>query len=400
MSESVIKVIDKIYSFLEDDKHKINLIYGGAGSGKSYTVAQYILLEIIAKHPNKTILVTRKYNPSLKLSSIKLFKELLENSIPLPYKERKAEQCLIFPNGCEVYFRGLDDPEKIKSMEFNFIWLEEATEFTQDDYEQLRLRLRKATHDTRNRMFLTFNPIGKHSWIYKHFFQEKQKDTAILHTTYKDNPFLEKEYVEMLENLVNTDRYYYEVYVLGKFAELFNVIYDNWEVIRENQLPKDFDEIIYGVDFGYNNPSACLEIGLKDNEIYILREIYQKGLTNNDLMELLEDFMYSKTAPLYADSAEPDRIQELEDRGFYVYPAKKSVKDGIDYVKRFKIYISRRCTHTIEEIEQYKWREDREGNVLEEPVKLNDHAMDALRYAVFTHGKVAGTLESYRIDIL
>lgn len=397
---NVVKVIDKIYSFLESSKAKVNLIYGGAGSGKSYTLAQYILLDIVAKHPRKSILVSRKFNPSLKLSSIKLFKELLETSIPLPYRERKAEQSLIFPNGCEIHFRGLDDPEKVKSMEFNFIWLEEATEFTSDDFQHFRLRLRKATNDIPNRMFLTFNPIGKHSWIYKHFFEEKQPDAKILHTVYKDNPFLDKEYVKMLEDLVNVDRYYYEVYVLGKFAELINTIYDNWEVVKPTRLPKDYDEIIYGVDFGYNNPSAILEIGLKDDDIYVLKEFYRKGLTNNELIEALESFMYSKNAPVYADSAEPDRIKELEDRGFYVYPAKKSVKDGIDYVKRFKIYISNLCTNTIEEIEQYKWREDRQGNILEEPVKMNDHAMDALRYAVYTHGKTAGTLQSYKLDIL
>lgn len=394
MAEIKVQVISKIYNWLENTTAKVNILYGGAGAGKSYTLAQYILLDIIAKQVNKRILVTRKYNPSLRLSSIKLFKELL-SIIPIPYEEHKAEQVFIFPNNNEIIFRGLDDPEKIKSMEFNYIWLEEATEFDIEDYQQLRLRLRKPSN-IRNRMFLTFNPIGKHNWIYKHFFQQKQEDVNILHVNYKDNPFLDKEYIQILENLANEDRRFYEIYALGKFAELDNTIYNNWEVVTPHDLPNTFDEIIYGLDFGYNNPSACLKIGIRDKIIYVLDELYETGLTNQDLIRKLEKFVDNKTSIIYADSAEPDRIQEIKRAGFNIKPSDKNVKMGIDFVSRHKIKILNNCTNTITEIENYTWKK-KDDEIIDEPVKYMDHAMDALRYAVYTH---LGRQKEYKIKRL
>lgn len=377
-----VQVIDKIYSWLEKSKAKISILYGGAGAGKSYTLAQHILLDIIAKQQNKRILVSRKYNPSLKLSAIQLFKELL-SQIPIPYEEHKADQVFEFPNNNQIIFRGVDDPEKIKSMEFNYIWLEEATEYTVEDFQQLKLRLRRAT-TTKNKMYLTFNPIGKHSWIYKTFFIQKPDDVEILHVNYKDNPFIDEEYKKTLEDLINQDERYYKIYALGEFTELDNVVYTNWEVIKPHELPKEFDEVMYGLDFGFNNPSACIKVGVRDKIIYVIKEFYKTGLTNTDLIEHLKTFVDDRTAPIYADAAEPARIQEIKRAGFNVRPAKKDVKLGIDFVRRFKIKIVNECVHTIEEIENYAWKK-KDDEVLEEPVKYMDHTMDALRYAVYTH---------------
>jgi len=387
--EARVKVIRKIYSFLKEcRKQKEIVVYGGAGSGKSYTVAQFLIIEKLLSNRNKRLLVTRKYNPSLKVTTWQLIHELL-NELEIPYLENKTEQVLQLPRRNEIYFRGLDDAEKIKSSEFNYIWMEEATEFDYEDYLQLKLRLRRATNSV-NQMYLTFNPVA--GWTQKQFFEQESDDIAILHTTYLDNPFLDIEYTKMLEFLKDQDEAYYQIYTLGRYAILKNKIYNNYQVV--SRMPEMYDEIIYGVDFGYNNPSVVLEIGLKDDNIYITKELYETRLTNEELIEKLKYFVRSKNAEIYADSAEPARIEEITRAGFNVFAAKKEIKNGIDFVKRKKIYIHESCTNTIKEIQSYKWKEKKDGEILDEPVKFLDHAMDALRYAVYTHQNQAVLVSS------
>ena len=376
--EAKVRVIRKIYSFLKKcEKQKEVIVYGGAGSGKSYTVAQFLIIEKLLSNRNKRLLVTRKYNPSLRVTTWQLIHEML-NELGVPYLENKTEQVLQLPRRNEIYFRGLDDAEKIKSSEFNYIWMEEATEFDYEDYLQLKLRLRRATNSV-NQMFLTFNPVA--GWTQKQFFKQENDDVAILHTTYVDNPFLDSEYTKMLEYLKEQDETYYQIYTLGQFAILKNKVYNNYVIVKD--VPAKFDEIVYGLDFGYNNPTACLKIGIKDDDIYILDELYETHLTNEDLIEKLKDFIDNRYDEIYSDT-EPDRIKEIERAGFNIRAAKKAkqkVANGIDLLKRKKIYIHENCTNTIEEIKNYKYKEDRQGNVLEEPVKFKDHAMDAMRYA-------------------
>ena len=387
--ETRVKVIKKIYSFLQNcNKQKEVVVYGGAGSGKSYTVAQFLIIEKLLSNRNKRLLVTRKYNPSLRVTTWKLIHELLDE-FEIPYIENKTEQVLQLPRRNEIYFRGLDDAEKIKSSEFNYIWMEEATEFDYEDYLQLKLRLRRATNSV-NQMFLTFNPVS--GWTQKQFFEQESDDIAILHTTYVDNPFLDKEYTEMLELLKEQDEAYYQIYTLGQFAILKNKIYNNYQIV--SKIPENFDEIIYGVDFGYNNPSVILEIGLKDDNIYITKELYETRLTNEELIGKLKSFVKNKNAEIYADSAEPARIEEISRAGFNIFSAKKEIKNGIDFVKRKKIYIHESCTNTIKEIQSYKWKENKNGEILDEPVKFLDHAMDAMRYAVYTHQNQAVLVSS------
>jgi len=384
-TKNKVKVIEKIYRFLQQARAKEVVVYGGAGSGKSYTVAQFLIIDKLLSQRNKYLLVARKYNPSLRLTSYRLILDVL-NKLNVPYIEHKVDQTIELPRRNVIFFRGIDEPEKIKSAEFNYIWMEEATEFDYNDYLQLKLRLRRAT-ETKNQMYLTYNSLD--GWTKKQFYDRVDSDVEVLHTWYVDNPFLDEEYVQTLEKLIEQDEAFYRIYALGEYAEIKNKIYSNYTIT--NEVPASFDEIIYGLDFGYNNPTACLRIGIKDNNIYILDELYERYKTNQELIEMLRDFVTEPNAQVYCDSAEPQRIQELIQAGYYALPSDKSVKDGIDFIKRHKIYISENCTNTIKEIESYKWREDKEGNLLEEPVKFMDHTMDALRYAVYTHMYHAGT---------
>ena len=389
MAEIEFEVNKKIYDFLENSNFKVNVIYGGAGSGKSYTVTQFLILDRLLNRRNKRLLVTRKTNTALIQTAYRLFLEWLEK-FEIKYDESKSKQMILLPNRSEIVFRGMDDSQKIKSSEFNYIWMEEATEFTKEDYLQLKLRLRRASN-VKNQMYLTFNPV--HSWATDYFLKTEDKEVNILHTTYLDNLyFLDDDYVQTLEDLINQDESFYQIYTLGEVAELKNKVYNNYVIVKD--VPTKFDEIIYGVDFGFNNPSVILEIGLKDDNIYITKELYETHLTNEELIERLKTFVYSKNAEIYADSAEPARIEEIARAGFNIYPAKKDVKDGIDFLKRKMIYLYKDCTNTIKEIQMYKWKESKNGEILDEPVKFNDHAMDAMRYAVYTYQNRA------RVEIL
>lgn len=389
MAEIEFEVNKKIYDFLENSNFKVNVIYGGAGSGKSYTVTQFLILDRLLNRRNKRLLVTRKTNTALIQTAYRLFLEWLEN-FGIKYDEHKSKQIILLPNRSEIVFRGMDDAEKIKSSEFNYIWMEEATEFTLEDYLQLKLRLRRATND-KNQMYLTFNPVR--SWATDYFLKTEDKEINILHTTYLDNlRFLDDDYVETLEDLVNQDLSFYQIYTLGEVAELKNKVYNNYVIVKD--VPTEFDEIIYGIDFGFNNPSVILEIGLKDDNIYIIKELYETHLTNEELITKLKSFVENVNSEIYADSAEPARIEEISRAGFNIFPAKKEVKNGIDYIKRKKIYIHESCVNTIKEIQSYKWKENKNGEILDEPVKFNDHAMDAMRYAVYTYQNRA------RVEIL
>ena len=378
-AEIKIQANRKIYEFLKNTNYKIYVVYGGAGSGKSYTVSQFLIVNKLLRYKNKRLLVTRKYNPSLKQTAYSLVLEWL-SKFGVKYEEKKSEQLITLANGSEILFRGMDDSEKIKSSEFNYIWMEEATEFSMDDFLQLRLRLRRANAGQRNQMFLTFNPVS--SWTTDYFLKHKQEDTGILHTTYKDNiRFLDDDYVKTLEDLANQDLSFYQIYALGEVAELKNKVYNNYVIVKD--VPAKFDEIVYGLDFGYNNPTACLKVGIKDDDIYILDELYETHLTNEDLIEKLKDFIDNRYDEIYSDT-EPDRIKEIERAGFNIRAAKKAkqkVANGIDLLKRKKIYIHESCVNTIDEIKNYKYKEDSKGNILDEPVKFKDHAMDAMRYA-------------------
>lgn len=369
-----IQTIDEFGNFfLENENSEILLLYGGAGSGKSYSTAIW-LLEKALKERNKRFLITRKTLPSLKVSCLQLFRELL-SKYNLSYEFNKSELEMVI-NTNQILFKSLDNADKIKSTEFNYIWAEEATELTHQDYLQLRLRLRRK-NDLNNQIITTFNPIDQFHWL-KTKVLDREKVSSF-QSNYKMNPFLSREYIEQLEGLAEVDENYYRIYALGEWGVLKNLIYSNWDTVTV--LPEDYDEIIYGLDFGYINPTVLVEIRLKENEAWVQELIYQSRLTNSDLIELLK-MKVDKNAQIYADSSEPQRIDEIYKAGFNIYPANKDIKFGINKVKEYKLHILEDSTNTIKEIRSYKWREDKEGRILEEPVKFNDHAMDAMRYAL------------------
>lgn len=356
-------------------------LLGGAGSGKSVFMTQRTIIRVLRESGHR-ILVVRKVASTLRNSVFKLFKDILIDwKLDRYFTISESYMIIKSPNGSEIIFMGIDNAEKMKSIAgITSIWIEEATELTETDFNQLDLRLRGKSK-LHKEIALTFNPISDTHWIKKRFYDTIRSDTIRLTTTYKDNRFLDEKYIEVLESLKDSDPVYYAVYCLAEWGSTGNLVWNNYKV---KEIPLDdecYDRVFCGLDFGYNDPSAFLKIGEKDGELYILEELYKTHLTNTELIELLSPYQQYR---IIADSAEPARIQEFYKQGFNISGCKKKeknyVRNGIDFIRRKKIWVHPKNKHFISEISGYVYLTDKNGNPTEEPIGVNDHLMSALRY--------------------
>ena len=371
---------DKHYQFLLSTKARKNILFGSAGSGKSWSLAQYLIFDLALKNKGLRFLIIRKTRPAIKKSCWLLFNDIL-SQYSIPYETNKTDLSIEINNNT-FFFCSIDDPEKLKSIErINYIWSEESTELNINDFMQLNLRCRgKNSTKGQNQLFFTFNPIDETSFL-KPLTENINSDVAVLHTTYNDNRFLDQDYIDTLEGLIGQDEAYYKIYALGQWASPEHIIYTNWDIV--DSLPEKIDSIEYGLDFGYNNPTALIAVAESDQDCYIDEVIYQTRLTNSDLIAMLENSGIEKVSNIVADSAEPQRIEEIYQAGYNIFPVSKgkdSVRVGIDTVKRKRLHITKQSVNVIKELRGYKWRQDKNGNILEEPVKFLDHAMDSIRY--------------------
>ena len=354
---------------------------GGARSGKSYAMAQLLIYKAVNEICQ--IAVTRKTMPALKMTAMRLILNLLKDyNLFTPTCLNKTENTYKMGRSMFQFF-SLDDPEKIKSSEFNYIWLEEATEFTYQDYAVLLTRLSAPIiNGKQNQIFLTLNPTDINSWIYKKLFT--QQNITVIKSTYKDNNFLQKSYIETLLSLKNYDENAYKVFALGEWGASEKIIYKNWSLVDE--LPQNPSEIFYGLDFGFNNPTALVQVAVYDGKFYVQEILYQSGLTNSALTEKLKTLLNRQESKIiYADAAEPNRIAEIASGGLNIKPAQKNVLNGIMSIKSDNFFVTKSSTNLIKELQTYSWKSDANGNILEEPVKFNDHLLDALRYAIYTY---------------
>ena len=387
-------MIGKFHRFLSTTKARINFIYGSASSGKSHSMGQFFVKKFFYEEHDKQFLVVCKTFPSLRLTAYKLILDLI-NQYNLPKHHNKSDHIITY-NGNEMRFRSLDDPEKIKSYNVNYIWMEELTNFAVKDFRQL-LRDLRAPNDKPNQLFGTFNPIDAFHWINtKYMGKVDGKRVAALHSTWRDNPFNTQEYIDELLALEDEDIQQFLIYSEGEWGVRKNIIYKNWSTIPFSAFPSfdNCDFVIYGMDFGFTNPSAIIEIRFKDGIIYEREILYERGLTNPELIEKTKALIPDRRAYIYADSAEPARIKEFKKAGFQnVRKADKgrgSVAIGIDFVKRHQQFIANTSTNIIDEKRAYKYKEDTNEHVLEIPVEWFDHAMDAERMAIYTHLKKMG----------
>ena len=380
-----------IYDKLTDYSTFTEIHYGGASSGKSHGVIQKVVFKSLQpwKYPRK-VLFLRKVGSSVYDSIFEDVKQCLEAwGLLGACKVNNSAYRIELPNGAQFIFKGLDNPEKIKSIKgISDVVMEEASEFTLDDYTQLTLRLRDKKHPNKQ-IYLMFNPVSKVNWVYNAFFVKMPKNTVIYQTTYKDNRFLDDLTKENIEELADRNEAYYKIYALGEFATLDKLVFPKYkkQLLNKDELshiPSDF-----GLDYGFiNDPSAFMHVKIdeENKRLYIVEEYVKKGLTNDKIAEAIKTLGYSKEI-IRADSAEKKSNQELRNldipRVIDVLKGPGSVMQGIQYILQYEIIVDERCVKTIEELENYTWKKDKATNeYINEPVDSYNHCLDAVRYAV------------------
>lgn len=380
-----------IYDHLFDYDTFTEVHYGGASSGKSHGVFQKIVIKALKdwKKPRK-ILVLRKVGATVRDSVFADVQATLSYfGILNMCKINMSAFRIELPNGAEFIFKGMDNPEKIKSIKgISDVVMEEASEFTLDDYTQLTLRLRDKAHKQKQ-IYLMFNPVSKANWVYNAFFVKKPKNTVVYQTTYKDNRFLDALTRENIEELANRNEAYYKIYALGEFATLDKLVFPKYTKALLNK--DDLRQITsyFGLDYGFiNDPSAFMHVKIDDDrkKLYIVEEYVKKGLTNDKIAESITALGYAKEQ-IRADSAEKKSNQELRNLGIgRVIDVKKgagSVMQGIQYLLQYEWIVDERCVKTIEELENYTWKKDKVTNeYINEPVDSYNHCLDAIRYAI------------------
>lgn len=380
-----------IYDHLFDYDTFTEVHYGGASSGKSHGVFQKIVIKALRdwKKPRK-ILVLRKVGATVRDSVFADVQATLSYfGILNMCKINMSAFRIELPNGAEFIFKGMDNPEKIKSIKgISDVVMEEASEFTLDDYTQLTLRLRDKAHKQKQ-IYLMFNPVSKANWVYNAFFVKKPKNTVVYQTTYKDNRFLDALTRENIEELANRNEAYYKIYALGEFATLDKLVFPKYTKALLNK--DDLRQITsyFGLDYGFiNDPSAFMHVKIDDDrkKLYVIEEYVKKGLTNDKIAESITALGYAKEQ-IRADSAEKKSNQELRNLGIgRVIDVKKgagSVMQGIQYLLQYEWIVDERCVKTIEELENYTWKKDKATNeYINEPVDSYNHCLDAIRYAI------------------
>jgi phage terminase large subunit len=410
MPEVIIdpKVFNAVYRPHLGNMARVQVFFGGSSSGKSVFLAQRDIIDVMKGGRN--FLICRQVGRTLRGSVVQEAQKVIAQwGLAHLFSINKTDGTITCNNGYQIIFAGLDDVEKLKSLTpakgvITDIRIEEATETDRQTVKQLLKRQRGGDPATPKRLTLSFNPVMQTSWIYQDYFariawaddQTSHDDgnLSILKTWYIHNRFLTPDDIADLEN--ETDPYFRDVYTFGKWGVLGDVIFKNWEVRDLSDLIPTFDNLRFGLDFGFSSDPAALVCSHYDKArktIYIFNEFYERGLTNDMLADGIRPFVNYRR--IIGDSSEPKSIQELRNSGIDAIGARKgpdSIMHGIQWLQQHAVVIDSRCINTRNEFQQYQWQRDKDGNAIRRPVDKNNHIIDALRYAY--EDDSAGSLEA------
>jgi len=357
------------YTNQENSPTRTTIHYGGTRSGKSYALLQWVIVKCL--EGREDVVIVRKTIPSLKRTIIKDFEDIMTGLELWNSNDfNQTDRIYSFYTGSTISFISTDNPEKLRGLKSSILWLEEANEIDEESWFQLRIRCTGP-------IILSLNPtISPHHWI-------RGIDEATQYfTTFKNNPYLEKEVVNAIKALERTNPKAWRTYGLGEFVQndkavfQFNVI--DW-------VPDDAEFVCIGMDFGYSNDAtAIVSLFRKDREIYLVENCYERGLVTNDIAAKLKNIVGDNRWEIWADSAEPRLIEELYRLGFNIRPVvkgKDSINFGIQVLQNYSINIPKTCQNIVNEFYGYEWETDRFGKQLDRPIDFNNHAIDAARYA-------------------
>jgi phage terminase large subunit len=398
-----------------NDETEFQIFLGGGGSGKSKFLSQRLILDLWKGGRN--YLCARKVASTIRAS---IYTEIKKAVYDFGDEFAKAFSFSLEPmkitcneTGNCAMFVGLDDVEKIKSITpdkgvFTDLWVEEATEIGRSDLDQLSIRLRGKSKVPKRRT-LSFNPVHNRHWIAKDHCSMLADDvntyrdatTSILRTTYLDNRFLAPDDITKYERYKATNPAFYRVYGLGLWGTLGDVIFKNWTV--EDFNIDNFGQFYHGLDFGFtNDPTAFVSVAMRGDDVYICREIVQKGMSNRGIHNAIAPIV--KQSPVTCDSAEPKSIAELRYLGLNTISCSKgadSVIQGIQWLQNKRIHIHTSCKTTAHEFSVYEWDKDKAGDPINRPVDKDNHALDSIRYALNSEiMRSSGNAKFARFDFL
>ena len=362
----------EIFELLEQNKDRRLLLFqGSARSGKTYNIILWLVIHLL-QTPNKTLSIVRKTLPALKGSVLQDLKEILEKvALYEPSRWKKQEGYYTLPNNSVIEWFSTDEEQKLRGRKRDMLFINEANEITRDEYVQLAIR-------TTETIIMDYNPSDLYSYIYD--LIETEDDVFFHKSTYKENPFLTKEIIKEIESLQDKDENLWRVFGLGERGIATNSVFTKYYEIDEIPQTKN---IFRGLDWGYNDPTAFIEVRKIDDNIYVKELLYERGLTANDIIYKIQQLNIDPTDDIWCDSARPEIIEDLKRARINAKPVKKNtILHGIDLIKRHKVYIDKNSTNILDEFKNYKWKKNKDGNILDTPEDKYNHGIDAIRYAM------------------
>jgi len=376
------------YYHVKESKAKIQVHQGGSRSGKTFSILT-ALIELCHKNSGLVITICRKTFPALRATAMRDFFEILnKEDVYNPDLHNKSDATYQLW-GNMVEFISIDQPQKVRGRKRDVLFINEANEINLEDWRQLLLR-------TTGRVLIDYNPSDEFHWIYEEVIP--REDAEFFRTTYKDNPFLPESVVMEIERFKTADENFWKVYGLGERGTSQSTIFTHWTEI--NQVPNEYKLLNIGLDFGYtNDPTAIVRVYTDGHGFAVDELCYATRLTNSDISKVLRDNQVNRSDVVICDSAEPKSIDEIHAHGFNTHGARKgkdSVKNGIQFLHSRPLLITARSVNLIRELRNYKWKEDKNGKQLNEPVDNFNHAIDAMRYAI-TFNQTNPNFGSYAI---
>lgn len=369
----------------DSGKYRAICNQGSTRSSKTYSLSQ-LMIDIASggvnsitgeKYGQKTISVVSPSLPHLKKGARRDILKILEDlNLFEENNFNRTDQIYTFPaTGSYIEFFGADDSKKVRGPGRKILYVNEANLLSRSTYIQLAMR-------TEETVFMDFNPADEYNYVYD--VADKEGNKLIISNFMNNRANLSPEQIAEIESLKDADENLWNVFGLGLRGTSSETIYTHYKIIDE--MPGKGEQCM-GQDFGYNVPSALIDIEFYEGGVYWDEVLYEPKLTTGDLIEKYKALYVKKVRPIYCDAAEPKTIEELVRAGYNAQSADKDVTEGIRKVKSMPLYITKRSINLLKEIKSYKWKTDKDGRVLDEPVKFNDHAMDAGRYGTFTHDK-------------